>query len=58
MTKSNSYRTKNKVIQEAKAEDARSEVIEWMKDQFLATAKAREILEDYYEGKKNTGERE
>ena len=57
MTKKNEYRTKNKVIQEERAADAKNEVIEWMKTQFLATAKAREILEEYYEGKENTGER-
>jgi hypothetical protein len=35
-----------------------AEVIEWMKTQFLATVKAREILEDFEDGKENTGERE
>lgn len=39
-------------------EGTKNEVIEWMKTQFTATAKSREILEDYFEGKPNTGERE
>ena len=43
---------------EATDQENRSEVIEWMKTQFTATAKSREILEDYFEGKENTGERE
>ena len=46
------------MAEEARMEENKSEVIEWMKTQFLATAKAREILEDFYEGKTNTGERE
>jgi hypothetical protein len=53
----NETKTKYKAIQEVRAEEAASEVIEWMKEQFLATAKAREILEDYFEGKPNDGER-
>lgn len=43
---------------DASLEETKSEVIEWIKTQFLATAKAREILDDFYEGKENTGERE
>ena len=57
MKKSN-FKTKKKAQLEATQEENKSEVIEWMKAQFLATVKAREILEDYYEGKENTGERE
>lgn len=51
-------KTKKKKQLEATAEEHSAEVIEWMKTQFLATAKAREILDDFYEGKENTGERE
>lgn len=58
MTKKTEYRTKKKAQLEATAEENKSEVIEWMKTQFAATAKAREILEDYFEGKPTTGERE
>jgi hypothetical protein len=58
MTKKTEFKTKKKAQLEATAEENKSEVIEWMKTQFLATVKAREILEDYYEGKENTGERE
>lgn len=68
------YKTKKKAQLEATAEENKSEVIdylrsvkeeershnvtEWMKAQFLATAKAREILDEFEEGKENTGERE
>jgi hypothetical protein len=58
VTKKTDFRTKKKVIEQARIEENKSEVIEWMKTQFLATVKAREILEDYFEGKPNTGERE
>lgn len=58
LTKKTEYKTKKKAQLEATQEEAKSEVIEWMKTQFLANAKAREILEDFYEGKENTGERE
>lgn len=58
MTKTTEYKTKKKQQLEANQEEARSEVIEWMKTQFTATAKSREILEDYFDGKPNTGERE
>jgi hypothetical protein len=58
MTKKNEFKTKRKQQFEAKAELDKSEVIEWMKTQFLATVKAREILEDFENGVENTGERE
>jgi hypothetical protein len=58
LTKKTEYKTKKKAQLEATAAENKSEVIEWMKTQFLANAKAREILEDFYEGKENTGERE
>lgn len=58
MTKKTDIKTKKRAVEEARMEDNKSEVIEWMKTQFLATVKAREILEDFYEGKINTGERE
>lgn len=51
-------KTKTKAIEEARIEENKSEVIEWMKTQFTATVKSREILEDFFEGKANTGERE
>jgi hypothetical protein len=57
MTKKSDFRTKKKVIEEARIEENKSEVIEWMKTQFLATVKAREILEEYFEDTPNTGER-
>lgn len=56
--KKTEFRTKTKAIEEARIEENKSEVIEWMKTQFTATAKSREILEDFYNGKENTGERE
>lgn len=71
--KKTEFKTKKKAQLEATADENKSEVIEylrdrkeqishevteWMKTQFLATAKAREILEDFEEGKENTGERE
>lgn len=56
--KKTEIKTKKRMAEEARMEENKSEVIEWMKTQFLATAKAREILEDFYEGKTNTGERE
>lgn len=56
--KTTEIKTKKRAIEEARIMENKSEVIEWMKTQFLATAKAREILEDYYAGKTNTGERE
>lgn len=55
--KKTEIKTKKRMAEEARMEENKSEVIEWMKTQFLATAKAREILEDFYEGKENTGER-
>lgn len=57
LTKKTDIKTKKRAIEEARMADNKSEVIEWMKTQFLATAKSREILEEYYEGKENTGER-
>jgi len=56
--KKTEFKTKKKAQLEATDQENRSEVIEWMKTQFTATAKSREILEDYFEGKENTGERE
>ncbi len=58
MTKKTDYKTKKKAQLEATAAEQRSEVIEWMKTQFLCRVKAREILEDFEAGKENTGERE
>lgn len=58
MTKKTEYKTKKKHQLEADASEAKSEVIEWMKTQFLSTVKAREILEDFEQGRENTGERE
>lgn len=58
MTKKTDYKTKKKQQLEATAEEHKSEVIEWMKTQFLSTVKAREILEDFENGVENTGERE
>lgn len=57
MTKKTEMRTKRKQQLEATADENKSEVIEWMKTQFTATAKSRELLEEFYEGKENTGER-
>jgi hypothetical protein len=58
LTKKTEFKTKKKIQLEATADEQKSEVIEWMKTQFLATAKAREILDDFEHGKENTGERE
>jgi len=58
MTKKTEIKTKKKHQEEARIADNKSEVIEWMKTQFLATVKAREILKDFEHGKENTGERE
>jgi hypothetical protein len=57
VTKTTEYRTKKKQALEATQDEAKSEVIEWMKTQWLSKVKAREILEDFESGKENTGER-
>lgn len=56
MTKTTDYKTKKKQQLEATDVERRNEVIEWMKTQFTATAKSRELLEQFYEGKLDTDE--
>jgi hypothetical protein len=51
-------RTRDESVEDFNDRVQSAEVIEWMKTQFLATVKAREILEDFEDGKENTGERE
>jgi len=36
---------------------ARTEIDDFLKEQYAATAKAREIIEEYLDGKENDGER-
>lgn len=56
--KTNSMRTKRKQKNEAQANEDRKELDDFLAEQWLNRAKAREILEEYFEGKENTGERE
>ena len=58
MSKTTEYRTKKKQAREATADEQRAEIDEFLKKEYAARAKAREIIEDYLEGKPNTGERE
>jgi hypothetical protein len=51
-------RTKRKQKNEAQANEDRKELDDFLAEQWLNRAKAREILEEYFEGKENTGERE
>lgn len=51
-------RTKRKQKNEAEAAEDRKEIDDFMYEQYLNRAKSREILEDYFEGNENTGERE
>lgn len=58
MTKTNEQRTKRKRQQEAKAVEDRKEIDDFLREQFAATVKAREIVEEYLNGEENTGERQ
>lgn len=55
--KKTDFRTKRKAQQEAKATEDRQEIDDFLKEQFAATVKAREIIEEYLDGKENDGER-
>lgn len=57
MTKTNQMRTKRKQKNEAEAAEDRREIDDFLATEYLNRAKAREILEEYMEGKENTGER-
>lgn len=56
--KTNSMRTKRKQKNEAEAAEDRREIDDFLATEYLNRAKAREIIEEYMEGKENTGERE
>jgi len=55
--KKTDFRTKRKAQQEATAQEHRTEIDDFLKEQYAATAKAREIIEEYLDGKENDGER-
>jgi len=58
MTKKNEFRTKRKQQVEATADERKKEIDDFLRDQYAATAKAREIIEEYLDGTPNTGERQ
>lgn len=55
--KTNTTRTKNKKRHDADAAERRQEIDDFLREQYAATAKAREIIEEYLDGKENDGER-
>lgn len=55
--KTSTMRTKTKQRNEAEAAEDQREIDEFLKQQYAATAKAREIIEEYLDGKENNGER-
>lgn len=49
-------RTKKKQKNEANFKDRQHEIDEFLLHEYAARAKARELIEDYLDGKENTGE--
>jgi hypothetical protein len=56
--KTNAMRTKRKQQNEANMDERRQEIDDFLKREYAARAKAREIIEEYLEGKEKTGERD
>lgn len=52
--KTNAMRTKRKQKNEADADERRAEIDEFLKQEYAARAKAREIIEEYLEDKEAT----
>lgn len=50
-------KTKNKQVSEADAAERKQEIDDWLRTEYAARAKAREIIEEYLEGKDNSGSR-
>lgn len=55
--KKTDFRTKRKAQQEANAAEDRQEIDDFLAHEYAARAKAREIIEEYLDGKENDGER-
>jgi hypothetical protein len=56
--KKTDFRTKRKAQQEAKSEEDRREIDDFLAHEYATRAKAREIIEEYFNGDENTGERQ